>query len=288
MMDSQSPRTCNFGYVEDLRETDRIVNNLKNPTVFGVSSGAGKISLLYKACEQVLGHYPYEVQAIGDCVSFGWAGACNVLRCIQIVKGSGESYIANTCSEAIYGFSRVEVGKRKLGHNDGSVGAWACEAVLKYGTLPRTQPYSGDRARDWGWNGVPDDLEPLAARHLVKTASLITGGYPEVRDVLISGCPVTICSHVGFDNPERDKDGFLTPKGHWSHCMLAIGVDDTHRPGVCIVNSSPIDWVGGPKRHGQPDGSFWVDAEVIDKMVKNDCFAVSSIDGFPGEECLMR
>jgi hypothetical protein len=65
--------------------------------------------------------------------------------------------------------------------------------------------------------------------------------------------------------------------------MVVIGIDDKHtRPGALVMNSWGTNWVSGPTRHDQPVGSFWVDAEVIDRMVKQkDSFALSGFIGYP-------
>ena len=66
------------------------------------------------------------------------------------------------------------------------------------------------------------------------------------------------------------------------HCMAGIAVDDTERPGVLMQNSWGPSWVGGDKRHEQPDGSFWVAAKDIDYMAsQGDSYALSSFMGFP-------
>ena len=68
--------------------------------------------------------------------------------------------------------------------------------------------------------------------------------------------------------------------------MLIIGMDDTgRRPGGLLLNSWGPDWISGPKRLGQPEGSFWVDADIIDRMLaQEDSFAPSSYFGYPKQE----
>jgi len=72
------------------------------------------------------------------------------------------------------------------------------------------------------------------------------------------------------------------------NCIL--GVDDNQkRPGVLIQNSWGI-WNGGPKRHNQPDGSFWVDADVLEnKMLKDkDSWGYSGYQGFKPQKLNTR
>jgi len=65
--------------------------------------------------------------------------------------------------------------------------------------------------------------------------------------------------------------------------MWWSGVDDSgRRPGICNQNSWGRSYHYGPKRHNQPDGSFWIDADNADKMCRNgDAWAISNFKGFP-------
>jgi hypothetical protein len=50
------------------------------------------------------------------------------------------------------------------------------------------------------------------------------------------------------------------------------------------MNSWGPDWIDGPKRHDQPDGSFWIDAEVCDRMFReHDSFTGSDVVGYPAQ-----
>lgn len=284
-----------FGAVWDPKATDDFVATLRRP-IFGVSahairdSGKGKVALLHKAVEQVTGSFPVYTQAIGDCVSFGFALAIDVLKAVEIARGEREQWVVNTATEPIYALSRVEVGRGQLGSGDGSVGAWAAKAVSEYGTLLRQKygnysltSYSGAKARDWGrpGKGLPDTLEPIAREHPVRTTSLVTS-YEEARDAIFNGYPVPVCSNQGFHD-QRDSEGFAKPSGSWAHCMCFVAVDDEHRrPGLLCCNSWGA-WNSGPKRHGQPDGSFWVDADVADAMLRQwrDSYSLSGFEGYP-------
>jgi hypothetical protein len=63
-------------------------------------------------------------------------------------------------------------------------------------------------------------------------------------------------------------------------------VDDEYkRPGVLIQNSWG-DYVKGPTRYEQPKGSFWVDADVVERKMLSagDSWALSSFQGYPKRE----
>lgn len=71
--------------------------------------------------------------------------------------------------------------------------------------------------------------------------------------------------------------------GSVSHnCMMLIAFDDTYsRPGCLCVNSWGPSWISGSKRHEQPEGSFWMDADIVERIVRQgDSWAISGFNGF--------
>jgi len=257
-------------------------------------SGRGKVVLLWKYFEEVTKNplVPH-LQEIGDCVSHGFGLGIDILSAVQMLMYSKpERWVAKVATEVLYAGSRVEIGGGKV-RGDGSMGTWAGEFINKWGVLHRKRylggkydytEYSGQVARTLGRQGVPDPLEPLCRLHPVKTVS-ICRSWSECRDAIANGHLVAMCSSVGFKTRGgRDKDGFLTPSRRpWMHCMLIAGVDDQYkRPGGLIINSWGSNWTYGPKRHGQPEGSFWADASVIDRGLRQgDSIAMSAYLGYP-------
>lgn len=260
-------------------------------------SGEDRDVFLWEACRRVTGaHLPaHDQDGVGCCVGEGFASAVEYLQCVEIaLKGEPQEYAAISC-ESIYGLSRVEVGGGRLS-GDGSVGAWAAEAVSRHGVLPRRKlagsggreydltKFDPRRAREWGARGLPDDLEPTARRHLVRTAGLVRS-FAQARDALANGYPVAVCSDQGFAS-ERDRDGFCAPRGQWMHAMCFIGVTAGRRPGLCCLQSWGPNTPAGPVGVGDhPDCSFWVDAAVAERMLRQgDSWALSAFDGFPPRE----
>jgi len=281
------------GWIDDPIEIQKVRSreNFKDLSFYNAikDTGQGKIALLHKIYEQVTSKdFPVWDQGIGDCVSFGYALGISTLKAVQIANGSGEKYIADVATEPIYGGSRVEIGGGRLGcKSDGSLGAWGAKWIKDYGVLLRKNynednlsAYSSFKAKNWGCYGVPDNLEVIAKEHPVQTVALVQT-YDEARDAIANGYPVVVCSSRGFET-KRDNDGFAKPLGTWNHCMCFVAVDDQHtRPGLLCCNSWGRDYIFGPKRHGQPDGSFWVDGNVADKMLaRGDSYAISSLKGF--------
>lgn len=285
-----------MGHVYDWRQVEQSLAASPTPSfastgheIYG--SGEGKTVCLWLALEKLLGQFPVHEQTIGDCVSHGFGTGIDVLQAVEIQSGDNERWVAETATESIYSISRVERGKRQLGRGDGSVGAWAADAVSKWGVLQRVQygrhdlrQYSGQLAKQWGWDGLPDDLESKAKPFAVGVTSLVTT-YEQARDAIANGYPVAVCSDQGFDD-RRDSEGFARAIGSWAHCMVFIGVDDTgKRPGLLCMNSWGRHWISGPKRLGQPDGSFWVDAQVANRMLGRnpDSWALGRFAGYPAQ-----
>lgn len=289
----------NFGWIPNPRARERFIRTHAKPFLRQQNeqirdSGAGKKALWYRMYEKVTGkpltpHY----QGIGDCVGHGFGKGVDLLTCHQIdILKRREKWIADCSTEWIYGVSRCEVGGQFGSWSDGSTGVWAAEAVSEYGILLR-QPYPGfdfthydaEVAKQFGAKGGPDSLEPLAKAHPVQTVALVHS-WEECRDAIYNGHMVAMCSNLGFGDGQetRDSEGFLRRnRSPWYHCMALVAVDDEYsRPGALAFNSWGPDWVKGPKRHDQPEGSFWIDAEHIDNAMKQgDSIAMSTYKGYP-------
>lgn len=293
----------NDGWIDDPAAVEAVMNELPFPVFQDVwnpikGSGKGKKVLLYDFIKQASGgKFPKRKQTIGDCVAQGAAYAVDAVKSVDIILNKEfEEWVAETATEDIYAGSRVQIGKGRI-RGDGSIGAWAARYVNEYGALPRGKygnidlaTYSGSKARSWGRSGagVPKSLLPKAKQHPILTVSKVTT-YEEVRDLICNGYAVTIASSQGFSS-RRDSEGFASPKGSWAHQMSILGVDDEYkRPGVLVQNSWGT-WNGGPKRHDQPDGSFWVDADEIERRIlkKGDSWAFSGYEGFKPRELNTR
>lgn len=293
MIDWSALTPGQFGWVPAPREVDRVLADLPIPVATREvmstirDTGKGKVAPLHLVLAKIRpGGFPIHEQEIGDCVSHGWSLAVALLKAVQ-TQAKPERWAGDVATEPIYGGSRVEIGGGRIG-GDGSVGAWAAKYVSEYGILLRQKygsvdltKYSGRAAKEWGRRGVPDDLEPTAREHPVKTVSLVNT-YEDARDAIANGFPVPVCSMQGFEQ-RRDADGFARPRGQWAHCMCFVASDDEYRrPGLLCQNSWGPNWITGPKRHDQPDGSFWVDPETVTRMLRErDSFAVSNFVGFP-------
>lgn len=226
---------------------------------------------------------------VGCCVGCGWKHGIDVLQAVQMAAGRAATW-KPVSVEAIYGFSRVEVGGGRIS-GDGSVGAWAAEAVRRYGVLPMEQypatdltTFSPTRARDFGRRGVPDELEALAKEHPVKSTALVKS-WADVKKAIQQGYPIPVCSDQGF-RMDRDSTGRCRPQGMWAHCMLICGYRSGPNEGAFILNSWGDDAHTGPVWPADaPLAGFWADASVVDRMVRQgDSFAISELNGFPARK----
>jgi hypothetical protein len=278
-------------------------------TVFG-DTPAGKVALgpdpdafLWRQVRRAAGRgetdpwYPNVNQRdVGCCVGCGWKHGTDVTAAVQIVTGGRREEFKPVSVEVIYGGSRVEVGGGRL-RGDGSVGAWAREWVRKYGVVPMQAYPSADlstfdpaRARQFGAQGVPDDIEAKAIEHPVKGTALVSS-WADVQRAVSQGYPVAVCSNVGFANRDgtpgtRDADGFCAARGTWAHCMLICGVRGGAKPGAFILNSWGDTAHRGPQWPADaPAAGFWADPGSIDRMMKQgDSFALADLQGFPARD----
>lgn len=296
---------ANYGYVPHADETQAFLSQLPKATLREAAPGLFQqvraddqpvllYQPLYAAYEEYSGGEKWVVgrQGIGDCVSWGWAHGADIHLAVMYSLGDTAKW-EPAATEAIYGGSRVEArGVRYGGWSDGSYGSAAAKWVKDWGILFRRDygdvdlsTYSSSRAKQWGNygcggqgdNGVLDDV---AKSHPIKNVALVTT-FDEAAAAISSGYPVAVCSMQGFTS-HRDGDGFCRASGSWAHCQTFIGVR-YDRPGLLCLNSWGPDWVDGPKwPDDQPEGSYWVDAKVADRMLSGrDSFAISGYVGFP-------
>ena len=242
----------------------------------------------------------------GDCVAQAAGIGSDILAGVNIhMLGKREKFIAKASVEMLYTGSRVEIGGNQL-LTGGSNGIWMVQFLQKYGVLHRLEYRLGDnyidlrgyhpgRSRQYRNKGVPDWLEDTAREHPVLEYTQVKSGT-EALDAVCAGQVVLMCSTYAFYD-KRDDDGFTMPKldrdflrgrrrfvsrrEQWWHCMLlAAKVLKRGREGGTILNSHG-KWNSGPQPDDMPDGSFNVETQYLDLMVKDwyDCYALSLYKG---------
>lgn len=294
-----------FGWVDNPEAVEKTVETLKKPFMTNPPLlTENKNMFLYDIVRKVKGsHLSYGPQGIGDCVGWGFSGLVDVIACVQIFNALKSADLLNadeadpsrqaivaefeeTATEATYAFSRVEYGNLDGSFDDGSIGAWAAKAIEKGGTLSRpaleraglNPNYDKNRAKQWGAKGVPNNLESVARQHRVKVVTRVTT-FEQAAACIQNGYPVAVCSNRGF-TMTRDGEGFCKPQGQWNHCMLFHGVR-WDRPGLCCRQQWGKNTPNGPVAFDQPDNTFWVDADVTDRMLaQKDSYSGSQFEEY--------
>lgn len=221
----------------------------------------------------------------GSCVAHGAALACDILAAIDTVKSGKAKPTSRVDPMSIYWGSRVEIGGNRL-NGEGSVGVWAAEWLKKFGALPQKKFPSVDLSKydpslccgRQSYKGVPDDLEPEARLHPVKTYAQVKS-FDEAVYALAAGYPVTIASSQGF-RMSLDSQGFGTASGTWNHQQCVVGYELDQVPCLWIANSWGACYTGGPG--GWNKAVMKVRKATADRMLKEgDSWALSEFAGFP-------
>jgi hypothetical protein len=227
---------------------------------------------------------------VGCCVGCGWKHAADVCQAVTVARSGGALEWRPLSAEVLYAGSRNEVGGGRLA-GDGSVGQWAARFATEYGAA-EARAYAGvdltefspARARAMGRPGqrLAPDVVAAAKANPVKGAALVRS-WDDVARAVRQGYPVAVCSNVGFAGMTRDADGFARAAGSWAHCMTFIGIRGGPRPGAFCLNSWGDEAHRGPVWPADaPPAGFWVDAAVVDRMVRQaDSYALSDMAGFP-------
>ena len=258
-------------------------------------TATGKKVMLYLLARKLLGQditfYPQE---IGDCVSFGAKNAAELLQVVQkLIKGDAIKW-RPVFPPYYYGTGRVYVGRGRLGNQDGSLGSWMAQAVMRYGTLfadePNVPKYSGRVAKAYGDPDPRNDLDlwlPTAKNYLIQGAALIKT-WPDLVEAIANGYPVTCASNVGFEMEPR-RDGFhYVGRRPWPHQMAFIGVDDNERNPYAVVQNQWGHVHGDLKDfadgHNLPKGCLRIRRDAAELILRaNESFAYSHMRGFPDQ-----
>jgi len=252
---------------------------------------ASEISLIYPYFNLVQPFNPH-YQSGPDCTSQAFGLGLDCRYAIQFTLNPGKyKWHGKAATEYLHIGGRNIISQRNSGGNSTND---IVTFIKKYGFLFR-QKYtiSGEQILDLSKYDYSNcqkliplmpQLYSISRNNHVKMYKIES--WEQAIQALNNLEPIVIGSKVGFDPSKnqdtllRDSDGFATPKGTWYHAWLLIGIDNRNpRPGGCLMSSSGRNWVQGPKRLNQPDGSIWVDKVILLKMLfdYNDAFAISEI-----------
>jgi hypothetical protein len=272
-----------------------------NPQLKGF--GKGKVALLPQAFTKVLGRQPtYRAQWIGSCV--GRTGA--MIGDVQSARRAAAGQIkwpGHTIAASVYGPARVEIGLDKHGtriRGDGAVVAYAVESATQFGLLQegrydvagRLWDLVGkhdddDLCKEWGRDGMPDALEPIARRFLFRQYAPIQS-YEEGRDAVAAGYSLWFGTTKALWSrlpAVRDANGFLRISGRTAHSWSVCGtIDDGKIVGLVEDNGQwGPDWVTGPEGpYPLGPGRCLVAPETFEAQIAaGECYAVADYQGFP-------
>lgn len=233
---------------------------------------------------------------VGSCVAHGAAHAVYASECVAWASGERDEIPFLAHQGAIYGGSRVEArgkpgdGSRPYGgYSDGSTGYHAAKWLREWGVIHKRAYPSRDCTESnpdieremgaYGCGGQGDqgrldaEAKKTPCLHVAQVKT-----WEELVAAITSGHPVTIASNQGFSKT-LDKDSFAAPSAVWLHQMMVAGIR-TDRPGAAIVNSwgDYLKYTAPRYPHDLPDGVFWVDRAVMERILaQGDSWAVSEV-----------
>lgn len=264
-------------------------------------AGAGKLSLLLPAVEQVYGYsaLTHPGQKTGDCVSMAARDVILFLMCLEILSGrpDEETGLIEGTPEVPevalrHGVLANEPFYRFRGHSSQGMN---CDQALRFamevgGALARgvyQDPNDDGGAGEgvdlseynvqWelpGRRGVPEWIKRIARRNRLRDATRAKT-HEQARDFVAQGRPIFICSSLGFSS-NRDDNGYSRRSGSWPHSWHVVGYDD--RPETKRKYGFPLALAG--HRWGQwnrggrrilgtqidiPHGYWWLDARLLDR-----------------------
>lgn len=261
---------------------------------FTLEGNRGSLYLPYKAILSLdSGFGSTENQTTGDCVSHSTRNAGSIDYGVDALFGE-TSFEGRLATENIYGYR---------GH--GGQGA-DCARLARYtsqdgpgGFLPRKaysdgansvdlSNYNSSIGHNWGRPGTPDWLNKIASENkALRVFSLKS--VEEAVHALSLGFGITMCSGYGFSST-RNQDGLCEQRGSWAHAMAWVGVDDTdyahqnYGGPLFLVQNSWGKWNSGPRKHDQPEGSFFIRPQVAENMIRRGGgWVVASVRGYNRE-----
>lgn len=264
-------------------------------------SGLGKKRYLWEFQRKVMGKDFTELQTEGTCASKAPQRAIVLLGCVRIaLNGMNELPPLVPSSEVIYALGRIEIGRGKLGRDNGRSGgglvlSWGLQALMKWGVLPRGHYGSIDLTKPddrlavaWGQPGVgcPDSLEAIAlSTHMPIKAFAPIRSWEEGCTAMYNGEPIMFGSN-DLPNPNRatrrDANGFYVCDARGGHARIYSGYDDTEDWWYEDNGSWPA--AGGPNPVNGPVCGGKIHRDRIEaRFDQGEVYALSDITGMPNQ-----
>jgi hypothetical protein len=253
---------------------------------------------LYDVGKLKVPQLPTWQQLDDDCVAVSIIAALEKLQCLEIgILGEQEEFWTGF-PPWLYGTSRNQIGKGRLGEGGGSLTEWAVQAINQYGILDTVDlpldMYNLHTVKEWGsgrWGGIWNATIPyfkyfqMAEKYNLTSIRLKTAEQVwKLREAL--GVWV-ISSPDGFEpyiNVEMGRVMYKK-KGQWMHQMHGTDIDEFKgRRMFKRMNqwkeTHPIEQVNPMET---PDGAwqFWED---FDKELSNPKVRCYGFVGLRGKE----
>ena len=232
-------------------------------------------------------HLPTWYQQTGDCVSMGASQAGQYLHCYEIARLRHEEKFRFWFPPYIYATSRIDVGRGGLGRGAGSTGAWAAEAMMKYGVLfsddEGVPDYSGSLADSWGYRGAPAEFKALAKDNPVKQASRLSTS-DQIRTALINYNPCTYAITWVYGQGATEYKGYRTlsrGRGGGGHQVCLLAWMDEPFEAAFLLNSWSANVHKGVD-NGEPPGGAWLLRKDLERDLNTGAIEVYSLSGFSG------
>lgn len=234
-------------------------------------------------------NYP---QLTGSCTAFGAKNAIEYLQCAEIYIQKDQEEFKPLYLPYIWGATRKTTGYNRKG--EGAFGSTAAKAVMDYGTIPVEPDLPKVTQQiEYDWSGPErgvwrfEKYSNIGRNFQVKSTARITK-WTDLVSAICNGYFCTIASDQGFEEMKPRSDGFHYPVGNWAHQQCIIGADNTYKEPYGIILNSWGDVHGKLKDfttgEDLPIGVLRVRAEVIERMMQDECFVYSNYNGFPARK----
>ncbi len=279
----------NYGYVRDPKMAARPRKLARQAVPHLIEAGKRKTTVLWPAMFKAWPNWKWGWQGTGDCVSWQTKHQLDVDFAVMAALGLIELPCGGVCSASVYALGRNEVYDTTRSRGAGMMGIGAADAMVQHGHLYEIQypdhdlrRYSGERAINWGFYGLPDELEDAARRHLMKDRVCVTDA--EAAGAMIEGGrTVGYCGYTTWPVGSKKTSGYPRRTDSGWHGMALTGVDFADNGvlrGFWCANTGHGDNAGAenpgpiavPKVYAECGG--WIPkAWVQDVLSDGDCFA---------------
>lgn len=300
--------THSYGYDPDPEGAREFAATLAKPTFALAAPDAVKFTedkdvYLWRAMDRAhkdrygVAFTPSNQKNIGSCVAHALAHCFYASESVSYVMGERDEPPLLAHQGACYGGSRVEArgkdgsGRSPVGgYSDGSTGYHAAKWARDWGVIYKKKYPSRDctvsnptierEMGAFGCGGEDDNgrLDAEAKQTPCEYIAKVTT-WDELKAAIASGHPVLLASSQGFSRAPLDSQSFAAPSGRWLHAMTCVGIR-FDREGAAIMNSwgQYIKYSAPRVPADLPDGTFWADRKVVERMLASgDCWVISEV-----------